>query len=190
MIPALIAAAPALIGLFTRGGSTAERVATAASDVARAVTGQSTDDAAAQALRADPARLLEYQQTMAGQALALYESETERLREVNKTMQAELCSGDAYVRRWRPTFGYIVGISWLGLMGAMAAAILVTPADAPGIIASAASLAPHWGIALAVLGVAVHERSKDKEVAAGRPPARSLLDAVTERVSGSRPAGA
>lgn len=182
MLPALISAAPALIGLFTKGGSTAEKVAGAASEVARVVTGRGSDDEAMAALKADPALMLEYQRQTAEQAIALYEQETRRLETVNATMRAEATSKDAYVRRWRPTFGYAVALTWAVLMIALSAAVILTPGDAPAIIASIASLAPHWGVALAVLGVAVHERSKDKETAAGvsRP---GLLDAISERIA-------
>lgn len=103
-------------------------------------------------------------------------------REVNATIRAETRAEDAYVRRWRPTFGYMVALTWGLQMGAVAWAVLAAPADAPAILAAAGSLSVMWGVALAVLGVAVHERSRDKAVAAGQPApglaalAAALLD--------------
>ena len=103
-------------------------------------------------------------------------------REVNTTMRAETRAEDAYVRRWRPTFGYAVTVAWALQMAAIAWAVVARPAEAPAILAAAASLSAMWGVALAVLGVAVHERSRDKAVAAGHPApglatlAAALLD--------------
>ncbi len=104
-------------------------------------------------------------------------------REVNASMRAEAGAEDAYVRRWRPTFGYMVALTWGLQMGAVAWSVLATPADAPAILAAAASLSAMWGVALAVLGVAVHERSRDKAAAAGspRPGFADLLDTLLQR---------
>ena len=103
-------------------------------------------------------------------------------REVNATLRAETRAEDAYVRRWRPTFGYAVTAAWGLQMAAIAWTVVAHPADAPAILAAAASLSAMWGVALAVLGVAVHERSRDKALAAGLPApglaglAAALLD--------------
>ena len=103
-------------------------------------------------------------------------------REVNATMRAETRAEDAYVRRWRPTFGYAVTAAWALQMAAIAWAVIAHPLDAPAIFAGAASLSAMWGVALAVLGIAVHERSRDKALAAGQPApglaslAAALLD--------------
>ncbi len=86
------------------------------------------------------------------------------------------------MRRWRPTFGYAVTAAWAAQMAAIAWAVVAHPTDAPAILAAAASLSAMWGVALAVLGVAVHERSRDKALAAGQPApglaslAAALLD--------------
>ncbi|AUG52127.1 3TM-type holin [Thalassospira marina] len=84
------------------------------------------------------------------------------IRAVNKTIRAEISSGDAYVRRWRPSFGYAVALTWIMMMGAIAAAIVLTPAEAPAIIAALVNTSPIWGVALAVLGISVVKRSSDK----------------------------
>ena len=110
------------------------------------------------------------------------EAET-ALREVNATMRAETGAGDAYVRRWRPTFGYAVTAAWALQMAAIAWAVVAHPSEAPAILAAAASLSAMWGVALAVLGVAVHERSRDKALAAGQPGSglASLAAALLDR---------
>ncbi|MDP2697572.1 3TM-type holin [Thalassospira sp.] len=83
---------------------------------------------------------------------------------VNRTIRAEVGSEDAFVRRWRPSFGYAVALTWVMTMGAIAAAILLTPHEAPAIIAALVNTSPIWGIALGVLGVSVVKRSADKRL--------------------------
>jgi hypothetical protein len=102
------------------------------------------------------------------------EAETTQLVQINRTARAEAASNDAYVRRWRPTFGYAVALTWTATMAAAAYAIVATPTEAPAIIAALINLAPIWGVALAVLGVSVVKRSKDKEVAASAAPATGV----------------
>lgn len=77
---------------------------------------------------------------------------------------------DAYVRRWRPTFGYAVALSWLVTMLAVAWVVVRDPAQAPAVIAALLDTAPIWGGALAVLGLSVVKRSQDKRGAT--PPAQ------------------
>jgi hypothetical protein len=88
------------------------------------------------------------------------------LEQVNQTVRAEVASEDAYVRRWRPTFGYAVALTWSATMMAVSWAIVSDPAQAPAVIASLVNTSPIWGIALGVLGVAVVKRSQDKASAA------------------------
>jgi hypothetical protein len=84
------------------------------------------------------------------------------LAQVNSSLRAEIRSDDVYVRRWRPTFGYAVALTWTATMIAVSWAIVAEPAQAPAIIAALVNTAPIWGIALGVLGVAVVKRSQDK----------------------------
>ncbi|WP_033068769.1 3TM-type holin [Thalassospira australica] len=88
--------------------------------------------------------------------------DTETLKSVNRTIRAEVASEDAFVRRWRPSFGYAVALTWIMTMGAIAYAIILTPLQAPAIIAALVNTSPIWGIALGVLGVSVVKRSADK----------------------------
>nr|WP_173976134.1 3TM-type holin [Magnetospirillum sp. LM-5] len=86
------------------------------------------------------------------------------LAQVNASLRAEIRSEDWYVRRWRPTFGYAVAITWTATMAAIAWAIVAEPTQAPAIITALVNTSPIWGIALGVLGVAVVKRSQDKAV--------------------------
>ena len=111
-------------------------------------------------------------------------AETAKLTEINRTMRAETRSDDAYVRRWRPTFGYAVALAWTAQMGAMTWAIIVTPALAGGVISAMGSLSMMWGVALSVLGVAVHQRSKDKAIAAGKADGPGFMAGLLGRIGG------
>ena len=92
------------------------------------------------------------------------------LTEINRSMRAELASGDAYVRRWRPTFGYAVAFTWVLQVGALVYTIVWHPAEATKIVEAMASLGFIWGVALSVLGISVWKRSVDKARALGEPP--------------------
>jgi len=88
-------------------------------------------------------------------------------------------------RGWRPVFGYAVALTWtvqmLGLVAGVVWAIAVEPARAGEMIGALAALVgaltAQWAVALTVLGVQVHKRSQDKQVAAGQRPA-GLVDAI------------
>jgi len=142
---------------------------------------QDTPDAVARALKTDPQatiklRHMELTHTEQMQRLQL-ESETNRLTEVNKTMRAEVAALDPFVRRWRPMFGYAVALTWVVQALAIAYAMVAAPDNASNIINAVTALTPMWGIALAVLGVNVHKRSQDKQVAAGQAPS-GILNAI------------
>ena len=113
-------------------------------------------------------------------------------------MRVEYGSSDPYVRRWRPTWGYVSAAAWAiealaivaALIGGTVAALIGQATTAqvllgamPGIIGAMAAL---WSIALAVLGVSITQRSKDKALQLGKDPAPSMLDAVIRRISGNK----
>jgi len=106
--------------------------------------------------------------------------------QVNTTMRTEARAEDAYVRRWRPTFGYVVALAWGGQMAALSWAIVATPADVPAIVTAMGSLSIMWGIALSVLGVAVHQRSRDKALAAGTAPEGGLAGLIGRAIGAGR----
>jgi len=180
MTPAILALAqlaPSILGLFT-SNDTATKAAGVVSTVAKAITGKGTDEDALAVLKADPKLLIEYQQAVTAQAVALYQEETKRLEAVNATIRAEYASGDKYVARWRPTFGYVACITWL-LQGVIVFGVVAYVAvwqpdrlsrTLLAITQLVQALSEHWLYALAVLGIAVWKRSDDKQVAAGAPP--------------------
>ena len=162
--------------------------------IAKALGAEATPDSINNALQADPEaiqRIKQLEQEHEADLTRMHlEAETTRLAEINKTMRAEAASNDAYVRRWRPTFGYIVAITWLLQTIAVATGVVVAsifqPENAGNILGGMATLmgalATMWSVALAILGVNVSSRSKDKQVAAGQQP-NGLLSALANRLS-------
>lgn len=111
-------------------------------------------------------------------------AETNRLESINKTMRAEAQANDAYVRRWRPTFGYLCALTWAAQAGAVAWVIVSSPAEAATTIESISSLTPMWGIALSILGINVSARSRDKRVAAGQD-GRGMMERLVDKAKGA-----
>lgn len=92
------------------------------------------------------------------------------LTEQHKIMQTELASNDAYVRRWRPTFGYAVCLAWVSLFFGTVLFILVHPEYTDQVFTGVSKLTALFSIALTVLGINIHKRSQDKQVSAGIIP--------------------
>lgn len=199
-MPFPIAIATAIAGEFLpgivrwlggdRAGDVAERVV----GVAKTVTGAADGDAALTALRENPQAVLDLQRQMIAHENSLLQEETKRLEAVNETMRTEMASGDPYVRRWRPTWGYITAAAWLlqslaigGAVGGAVAATLASDAAAARALLSGAAdllsaLTVQWGVALTVLGVNVTSRSRDKQVAAGQTPPAGIVGRIVETV--------
>ena len=89
-----------------------------------------------------------------------YEIETARIALVNETMRAEFKAEDPYVRRWRPTFGYVAAAAF-GLQACGVTYILVAGGE-PGLLESFAGLTGIWAPAMAVLGITSWTRGKEK----------------------------
>jgi hypothetical protein len=177
MIPALLAqfGLPLLVKAVTGALDSvdhpaAHAAAGALKDVGGAITGgQITPEQIAEANR-HVERMAEIDSTEAREALA----------QINTSLRAEVSSEDWYVRRWRPTFGYAVAITWTATMGAVSWAIVAEPAQSPTIIAALVNTSPIWGIALGVLGVSVVKRSHDK--AGGAPQGGGIIQAAKDLV--------
>ena len=84
------------------------------------------------------------------------------LKEINASLRTEAASEDWYVRRMRPTFGYIMAITWAAQMFALAFVIVADPAQAEDIIDSIDSLSTIWSVGLSVLGIYIYKRSQEK----------------------------
>ena len=104
------------------------------------------------------------------------------LREVNQSLRAEAASDDAYVRRMRPTFGYVMAASWCAQMGAVAWVTVADPAQAGAVIEAMASLGTIWTVGLSVLGIYVYKRSEEKKASAGGAGGPNLAAALKSRL--------
>jgi hypothetical protein len=96
---------------------------------------------------------------------------------------------DAYVRRMRPTFGYIMAVTWLAQMGSIAWIIVADPVQANLIITAMASLGTIWSVGLSVLGIYVYKRSEEKRTAAGDTSTSGPLSGLFRRIAGDGNAG-
>jgi hypothetical protein len=139
--------------------------------IASALGSKESPDAVSQALESNPeaaAKLqaLEQEHQREIRSMTL-EAETQRIKQINKTMRAELGADSGYRAGWRPTFGYAAALAWVAQIGGVVYAMVANPEYAADLINSITALTPMWSVALAVLGVNIRQRSRDKEVAAG-----------------------
>lgn len=89
---------------------------------------------------------------------------TQDLQEVNQSLRAEIVSQDPYVRRMRPTFGYLMAFTWTLQMTALAYIMVFETAQASIVVNAVESLSAIWAVALSVLGMYVYKRSEDKRL--------------------------
>tara|TARA_B100001094_G_C17695110_1_gene559893 strand:- start:3 stop:449 length:447 start_codon:yes stop_codon:yes gene_type:complete len=89
--------------------------------------------------------------------------DSEKIKQINTSLQTEILSQDKYVRRMRPTFGYIMAISWFIQMTIIAISVITNPQISGEIISSFAELSVMWSVGLSVLGVYVYKRSGEKK---------------------------
>ncbi len=90
--------------------------------------------------------------------------DTKRLEQINESLRTEVSSEDLYVRRMRPTFGYLIAITWAAQMLALAYVIIFQTDKASLVIEAMESLGTIWAVGLSVLGVYVYKRSEDKKL--------------------------
>jgi hypothetical protein len=88
--------------------------------------------------------------------------------QINTSLRAEIESEDKYVRRMRPTFGYLMAATWAVQMGAIAYVMVFRTPQAAQLMQAMESLVVIWAMGLSVLGIYVYKRSEDKKVGAGR----------------------
>lgn len=162
--------------------------------IASALGVSNKPDAVAEHLKNNPEALekikrleMEHERELKRMAI---EAETTKLAEVNKTMRAELEAESGYRAGWRPFFGYVFATSYGVAMFGATYVIVAEPQHAAPVITAFAQLTPLWGIALAVLGVAIHKRSEDKKLRAGAlRNAPSLWDSLKQRIAGGGSGG-
>lgn len=90
------------------------------------------------------------------------------LSEINQSLRAESSSTDPYVRRMRPTFGYLMAITWAFQMLGLAYVVVFDTANAPAVLDGMESLSTIWGVGLSVLGIYVYKRSEEKKGVSGQ----------------------
>lgn len=86
------------------------------------------------------------------------------LSEVNQSLRAEVSSNDPYVRRMRPTFGYMIAVTWAAQMLALAYVVVFDTKNAAIVINAMENLGTIWAVGLSVMGIYVYKRSEDKKV--------------------------
>ncbi|MAH05161.1 MAG: ribokinase [Alphaproteobacteria bacterium] len=91
------------------------------------------------------------------------EEQTKLAGEVNKSLRAEIASNDPYVRRMRPTFGYLMALTWAAQMFGVAYIMIFNTREAILVIEAIESLGTIWAVALSVLGIYVYKRSDEKK---------------------------
>jgi len=173
-------------------GPKAEQTAEKVIEIGKTATGVSDPQDIETALEQNPQALVDFKAKVMEFQLAMYQEDTKRLETVNTTMRAELNSKDPYNARWRATWGYTSAFVWFlqffAFVFVAIYAVIAYPARVGEIIKALgeffASTAWLWSVALAVLGVAVHKRSKDKELAAGHAPAAGLIDSLIDKIKG------
>lgn len=74
---------------------------------------------------------------------------------------------DKYVRRMRPTFGYLLAFTWAAQMFAAAYVIVFDTENAPEVLRAMGELGTIWAVGLSVLGIYVFKRSEDKKISSG-----------------------
>jgi hypothetical protein len=93
--------------------------------------------------------------------------DSEALKTINQSLQAEVASVDPYVRRMRPTFGYLMALTWAAQMFAVAYIMVFETDKASLVIEAIESLFAIWAVGLSVLGIYVYKRSEDKKLGIG-----------------------
>ncbi len=84
------------------------------------------------------------------------------IQSINESLRAEVSSSDPYVRRMRPTFGYIIALTWGAQMLALAYVIVFDTSEASLVIEAMERLGTIWAVGLSVLGIYVYKRSEEK----------------------------
>ena len=166
VVPGLVGIAGTAIGGPAAGGVLAT--------IARQITGSAEDldlDDVASKLFADPASMIEMEKLAIERERNEQESihrrltlQLEQQKVVAATMKAEFEAEDPYVRRWRPTFGYVAAYAF-GIQATGVTYLLCT-GGSPALITAFAGLTGIWAPAMAVLGITSWTRGKEKQARA------------------------
>lgn len=162
---------PTIVGWI--GGSEAGDTAEAITNAALKLTGTDSEEAAEAALRGSPELMAKFKTRLEEIELETFREGTKRLEIINQTMRTEIAGQGFYKTGWRPAFGWAAAGSWMvvmaGTMFLLGWAVVNSPANLAAVITAISQVLgqmfPMWGVALAVLGVAVWKRSDDKALA-------------------------
>jgi hypothetical protein len=154
--------------------------------------GLSKDDPAAamETLVGDPSKLvalreLETRNRHELETLTL-QAEIRSVAEVNATYREEIKSEDAFVRRARPMFLYVVAFSILIEVLIALVVVLAAPERIGDLANLFGALSVPQSIAAAMAGVYLKKRSDDKAVAARVPPQGGLIQALAAGLAKGR----
>lgn len=100
----------------------------------------------------------------------------ENIAHVNQTIQAEISSQDQYVRRMRPTFGYLMALTWAAQMFGLAYVMIFRTSEAHLVLEAVESLSMIWTVGLSVLGIYVYKRSEDKKINVPATSVSAVMD--------------
>jgi hypothetical protein len=103
-----------------------------------------------------------------------YQETQAQLAEINQSLRAEIASTDPYVRRMRPTFGYLMAVSWAAQMLGLAYIVVFETDKSAAVLEGMAALSTMWAVGLSVLGIYVYKRSEEKKTLSPG----SLLDGI------------
>ena len=174
-------AAPRVLGLLTgiSGNVTmADKAAGVVSQVAQAVTGTVSDTEALEILGDNPELQIEFRKQMNDHAVEMYAEETERLKGQIALIKTEHANEDGYVRRMRPTFGYVGALCTLMMFSTVTYAMLFKGIDDAVKMIKAYSGMEWIMLGLfSVIGVYVVSRSKDK-----KPSVMGLIGSIAKRI--------
>lgn len=104
------------------------------------------------------------------------------MAEINQSLRLEAQSTDPYVRRMRPTFGYLMAATWAAQMFGIAYIMIFRTESAPAILDGMEALSTIWAVGLSVLGIYVYKRSEEKRVSsqpsvtAPKPPVKPKVN--------------
>jgi hypothetical protein len=147
------------------GSDKAESVAQKAIDIAQAVTGQSTGDAALKALQANPDLVITYRKAVLEQEVTFQQLAVQNAADVNATMRAEAAAEHWPSYSWRPSIGFAVALDlilsaltvFVGYAYAMVSGKTDHLAQLPAMLTAMAALI---AVAAPILGIASWFRGK------------------------------
>lgn len=109
--------------------------------------------------------------------------------QINESLRREIVSDDPYVRRMRPTFGYLMALTWAAQMFGVAYVVAFRTDQTMVVMNAMAALTPLWAMGLSVLGIYVYKRSEEKRSAGTRQDSSAFAPAdLSRRVDPAAPA--